>query len=655
MCRGPRRLRFAVDPRHTAAAVALGATLLFRTSALQAQETSASPGALKKLSVEELMNIEVTSVSGRPEKLSEAASAIQVITADDIRRSGATSLPEALRLASNLEVAQIDARQWAISARGFNSTTSNKLLVLIDGRTVYTPLYAGVFWDVQDIVLEDIDRIEVISGPGATLWGSNAVNGVINITTKHPQETQGALLEAGGGRELQDFGAVRYGGKLGESIQYRVYAKRFDRDHTVLPDGTAISNGWHLTQTGFRGEGSLSATDSLNVQGDLYDGRIAQPAAADIDISGGNLLGRWTRVLGEGSDAHLQIYFDRTHRRIPGSYAENLNAYDLDFQHRLPLAGRQNFVWGLGYRLIQDSIENPITFAFLPPDVSRRWYSAFVQDELALIKERLLLTLGTKIEHNDYTGFEFQPSARLAWRMSDTNLLWSAISRATRTPSRVDREFYAPGQPPFFLLQGGSDFQSEELIAYELGYRAQPADSLGIALSTFYDDYNDLRSIEQVHPPAAFPIFIGNGLRGDSYGAELTADYHATSFWRLRAGYTELRVHLHHRPGSTDTNPGTSEANDPEHLLSLRSSVDVRNWQLDATYRQVSRIETQNVPGYDELDLRLAWLPSPSLELSVVGQNLLHAHHPEFGVITGMSNTRTEIERGVYGKALWRF
>jgi len=601
------------------------------------------------------MNIEVTSVSGRPEKLSETASGIQVITAEDIRRSGATSLPEALRLASNLEVAQIDARQWAISARGFNSTTSNKLLVLIDGRTVYTPLYAGVFWDVQDTVLEDIDRIEVISGPGATLWGSNAVNGVINITTKHPQETQGALLEAGGGHELQDFGAVRYGGKLGESIQYRVYVKRFDRDSTVLPNGTAISNAWHLTQTGFRAEEALSVTDSLNVQGDLYDGRVAQPIAADIDVSGGNLLGRWSRVLGASSDAHLQVYFDRTHRRVPGSYAENLNAYDIDFQHRFPVGGRHNFVWGLDYRLIQDSIENPVAFAFLPPDVSRQWYSGFVQDELALIKERLLLTLGTKIEHNDYTGVELQPSARLAWRVSDGKLLWSAISRAARTPSRVDREFYAPSQPPFFLLQGGSDFQSEELIAYELGYRAQPAASLAIALSTFYNDYNDLRSVEQVNPPAAFPIFIGNGLRGDSYGAELTADYHATSFWRLRAGYTELRVHLHHKPGSTDTNPGTGEANDPDHLLSLRSSLDVRNWQLDATYRQVSRIETQNVPGYDELDLRLAWQPSPSLELSVVGQNLLHAHHPEFGVNTGMANTRTEIERGVYGKALWRF
>ena len=653
---GRRHPRFTADPKHTAAAVVLGATLLSSAAALQAQQTPTSPGTLKKLSVEELMNIEVTSVSGRPEKLSEVASAIQVITAQDIRRSGATSFPEALRLASNLEVAQIDAYRWAISARGFNSTTSNKLLVLIDGRTVYTPLYAGVFWDVQDTVLEDIERIEVISGPGATLWGSNAVNGVINITTKNPEETQGTLLEAGGGRALRDFGAVRYGGKLGESLHYRVYAKRFDRDHTVLPDGADVSNAWHLTQAGFRADGALSAVDALTVQGDVYDGRIAQPTAADIDVSGGNLLGRWSRALGESSDFRLQVYFDRTHRRIPGSYAENLNAYDIDLHHRFPVGHRHDIVWGLGYRLIEDSIENPLAFAFLPPDVSRRWYSAFVQDELALIKEQLLLTLGTKIEHNDYTGVEFQPSARLAWRVSDRNLLWSAVSRAARTPSRVDRELYAPGQPPFVVLQGGTDFESEKLIAYELGYRTQPAELLTIALSTFYNDYNDLRSIEQVSPPAPFPIFIGNGLRGDSYGAELTADYRATSFWRLGAGYTELRVHLHHKPGSTDVNPGTSEANDPHHLLSLRSSLDLGHWQFDATYRQVSRIDTQNVPGYGELDLRLAWQRSQPLEISVVGQNLLHAHHPEFGVDTGNpSNTRQEIERGVYGKVLWRF
>lgn len=650
-----RHPRSVGDLIRAAAALLLGSLLLSNTTTLRAQEVSSSPDALKKLSLEELTNIEVTSVSRRPEKLSEVASAIQVITAEDIQRSGAMSLPEALRLASNLEVAQIDARQWAISARGFNSTTSNKLLVLIDGRTVYTPLYAGVFWDVQDTLLEDIDRIEVISGPGAALWGSNAVNGVINITTKRPQETQGALLAAAGGRELRDFGAVRYGGEVGQWLDYRVYAKRFDRDHTELPNGTDVSNAWDLTQEGFRADGRLSAKDTLALQGDVYDGRIAQPTAADIDVSGGNLLGRWSRVITESSDLQVQVYFDRTHRRIPGSYTENLNTYNLDLQHRFPVGARQDIVWGVGYRLIEDKIENPIVFGFLPPDVGRQWYSAFVQDGLSLIPERLQLTLGTKIEHNDYTGVEFQPSARLAWRVKERNLIWSAVSRAVRTPSRVDRELYAPSRPPFGLLQGGANFDSEQLIAYELGYRAQAGERLAMALSTFYNDYDNLRSVEHVNPPAPFPIFIGNGLRGESYGAELTADYHVTSFWRLHGGYTELRVHLEHKPGSTDTNPGTNEAHDPEHLLSLRSSLDVGNWQLDATYRQVSRIDNQNVPGYGELDLRLAWQPLRTLEISVVGQNLLHDHHAEFGTNTAtVSNTRMAIERGVYGKVLWR-
>jgi iron complex outermembrane receptor protein len=637
------------------AAIVLGLVIPCAATGIEAQEVASSPGALKKLTVEELMNIEVTSVSRRPEKLSEAASAIQVITAEDIRRSGATSLPEALRLASNLEVAQIDARQWAISARGFNSTTANKLLVLIDGRTVYTPLYAGVFWDVQDVMLEDIDRIEVISGPGATLWGSNAVNGVINITTRRPQETRGALFAGGGGRQLSDFGAARYGGKVGESFDYRVYVKRFDRDHSALPDGTDVSDGWRLSQGGFRVEDRPSAQDTLALQGDVYDGRAAQSTAADIEVGGGNVLGRWSRAITESSDIQLQAYFDRAHRRIPRSYAENLNTYNVDLQQRFSLGERQEIVWGLGYRLIEDKIENPALFGFLPPDVSRRWYSAYVQDAVTLMPERLQLILGTKIEHNDYTGAEFQPTARLAWRVSQQNLFWSAVSRAVRTPSRVDRELYAPSGPPFGLLQGGADFDSETLIAYELGYRGHPGERLGMALSTFYNDYDDLRSIEHVNPPELFPIFIGNGLRGESYGAELTAEYPVTSYWRLHGGYTELRIHFDHKPGSTDTNPGTSEAHDPKHLWSLRSSVDMGDWQLDATYRHVSRIDNQDVPGYGELDLRLAWQVLRALEISVTGQNLLHERHVEFGTNTPMvSSTRKAIERGVYGKVLWR-
>src|SRR5438552_3237702 len=432
-------------------------------SGLPAQTNVAvgSASQLKQFSLEELLNLEVTTVSKRPEKLTEAASAIQVITQEDIRRSGASSIPEALRLASNLEVAQVDSRQWAISARGFNSTTADKLLVLIDGRTVYTPLYAGVFWDFQDTLLEDLDRIEVISGPGATLWGANAVNGVINITTKQAKDTQGVLLLGGGGTELRDFGGVRYGGALAPNLHFRVYGQYFDRDSMVFPTGQDAANDWHLGQGGFRLDWDASASTLLTLQGDLYDGRIAQPGTTgDITVDGSNVIGRWSHTFAEDSDLKLQVYYDRTHRRIPDVFAEDLDTYDVDFQHRFPLGERHDLVWGLGYRLIEDDVSNSPILAFLPARVSRQWFSGFVQDEITLVKDRLHLTLGTKIEHNDYTGFEVQPSARLAWRLSQQQTVWAATSRAVRTPSRIDRELFAPGRPPFTLLTGGPDFVS---------------------------------------------------------------------------------------------------------------------------------------------------------------------------------------------------
>ena len=626
--------------------------VIFASDALaQTQEPLPPPSRLKRLSVEELMDIEVTSVSKRPEKLSETASAIQVITEEDIRRSGATSIPEALRLASNLEVAQVDSRQWAISARGFNNTLANKMLVLIDGRTIYTPLYAGVFWDAQDTLLEDIDRIEVISGPGATQWGANAVNGVINIITKKSKDTQGVLLEGGGGTELRGFGGIRYGGSFSSNLHYRAYGKFFDRDSTVLPNGRDATNDWRMGQGGFRLDWDESAADLFTLQGDLYDGRIAQTVGNDVAVSGGNVIGRWSHTVSENSDLKLQLYYDRTHRNIPGTFAEDLNTYDVDFQHRLPVGERHDVVWGLGYRLIDDDVGNTPALAFLPAHVSRQWFSGFVQDEIALVKNRLHLTLGTKIEHNDYTGFDLQPSGRLAWKLSRRQTAWAAISRAVRTPSRIDRELFAPGRPPF-AIAGGPNFDSEQQLAYELGYRVQPQRRLSLSLAAFYNDYDDLRSVEKVNPPAPFPIVIANGQKGESYGAELTADYRVTDWWRLRAGYTELRVHIRPKLGSTDTTFGGSESHDPNRQLFLRPSLNLpRRLEFDPSFRYVSRIANQGLPGYVELDLRLAWRPVPELEFSIVGQNLLHDHHAEFGALAA----RQEIERGVYGKVLWRF
>lgn len=608
--------------------------------------------ALKQLSLDELMNVEVTSVSRRPERLSQTASAIQVITEDDIRRSGASSLPEALRLASNLQVAQVDSRDWAISARGFNSTTANKLLVLIDGRSVYTPLFSGVFWDVQDVLLADIERIEVISGPGATLWGANAVNGVINVITKHAKDTHGLQLTGGGGTELRGFGSARYGGALGGSrANFRIYTKAFTRAATVLPNGQDAPDEWHKVQGGVRVDWDASPSSRVTVQGDVYDGRVGDPpSAGGVEVSGGNVVATWRHTISANADVAGHLYYDRTNREIANTFAEDLDTYDVDLQYHAVLGGRHDVVWGVGYRLINDRIGNTAALAFLPPHVARQWFTAFVQDEVAVVANRLHMALGTKVEHNDYTGFEIQPSGRLNWTIGPSRTLWSAISRAVRTPSRIDREFFVPGQPPYSLA-GGPDFESERAWAYELGYRHQHG-ALLVSLATFYNRYRGLRSLEPVNPPADTTRVIRNGQDGESYGAELTADFRASDRWRLHAGYTELRIHIWPNPGSADTSRGAGESRSPDRQLLLRSSLNLgAHLGLDAGFRYVGKIANQQVPAYSELNVRLSWQPDTGLELSIVGQNLLHERHGEFAAPT----TRRSIKRGVYGMAQWHF
>jgi iron complex outermembrane receptor protein len=615
-----------------------------------AQQPDSAAQALKALSIEQLMNLQVTSVSGRPERLAQAASAIQVITREDIRRSGASSLPEALRLASNLQVAQVDSRQWAISARGFNSTTANKLLVLIDGRTVYTPLFSGVFWDVQHVTLEDVDRIEVISGPGATLWGANAVNGVINVITKDAGGTPGLFVSGGGGTELRGAGAARYGGTLGSSAHYRVYGTGFTRDPTALPSGQAATDDWHLAQGGARLDWHVSTASRVTLQGDLYDGRIGQATAADIIVSGGNVMAKWSRTISATSNLAAQLYYDRTHRNIPGTFGEDLDVYDLDVRHRARLGIRHEVAWGVGYRLINDRVANTAALAFLPAHVARQWFTGFVQDEIAIAPNRLHVTLGSKLEHNDYSGFEIQPSARIDWTTGPSGTLWAALSRAVRTPSRIDRELFARVSPTSFLA-GGPDFHSEEELAYELGYRHQQG-SLALSVATFYSRYHGLRSLDQANPPAADTIVIANGQDGEAYGAEVAADYRPTGRWRLRSGYTELRIHVWPNPGSTDTTRGATENHTPDRQFFLRSSLDLpAGLRFDTGLRSIGAIANQQVPAYTELSTKLTWKALSHLELSVVGQNLLHRRHAEFGAPAA----RREIERGVYGRVEWRF
>jgi len=604
-----------------------------------------TPVELKRLSLEDLLNQDVTVVSRRAEKLSEAPSAVQVITSEDIQRSGATSLPEALRLAPNLEVAQVNSHDWAISARGFNNTLANKLLVMIDGRTVYTPLDAGVFWDVQNVLLEDIDRIEVVSGPGGSLWGANAVNGVINIVTKSAKDTQGLMLEGGGGSLLQDFGAVRYGGGNGTNLFFRVYAQRFDRNDTVFPNGDDADDSWDMSQGGFRVDWYSSDMNTLTVQGDAYSGSEAATNGPTF-VDGQNMLARWTHTISDTSDLTVQTYFDRTWRQIPDSFAEDLETYDLDIQHRFALAGRQSITWGAGYRLMDDDVQNSATIAFLPPKRNMQLFSGFVQDEIALVPDRLQLTLGTKLEHNDFSGFEVQPSARLAWTPDERQTVWGAVSRAVRSPSRVDSDLRTPGTPPF-LLAGNPDFDAETVLAYEAGYRVRPLDRLSLSLAGYYNEYNDLRSVDSLTPTN---FIIGNGFKGQTWGFELSGNYQVTDNWRLRGGYTYLNKLLwSHRPGVL---PSVREGNDPENQVLIQSILDLpAHFQFDAVGRYVDTLHNPHVPSYVAFDLRLAWWYKGKVEVSIIGQNLWDNQHPEFGAAA----TRQEIPRSVFGKVAWWF
>jgi iron complex outermembrane receptor protein len=649
-----------------------------------------STGDLKQLSLEDLMNVKVTSVSKQPQKLLQAASAIQVITSDDIRRSGATTLPEALRLADNLEVAQINVHDWAISARGFDANLANKLLVLIDGRAVYTPLYGGVLWNVQDYLLEDIDRIEVISGPGGTLWGANAVNGVINIITKSAEKTQGLYATAAAGNQLQDFAGVRYGAQVAPDVYLRFYGKYLDDGDEETSTGANAADSWHMARGGFRMDANQFGDNWVTVQGDAYDGGENYGAAGDADLSGSNLLGRWTHTLSADSGFTVQSYFDHTYIAQPfaasppapffsgfpaASLMDTLDTFDLDFQYHFGWGERQRIIWGLGYRATHEVDEDLSVVRFAPPVLNQNLYSGFLQDEIA-VAQNVQVTMGSKLEHNDYTGFEVEPSARVQWNWDPKELLWAAVSRAVRTPSRYDHDLEVPSglsdaPPPFefpeYYLKGNPNFVAETLIAYEVGYRAALASRLSGSISVFYNDYDDLRSTTATPTTATYvfpyPVYFQNNLEGDTYGVELSTSYQVLDWWRLHAGYDLLQEHIHVKPGEVDATGATNETADPQQQFALRSAMDLpRNVQFNTALRWVDELHINNgptggavvgiVPSYFELDSRLAWHVTSQLELSLVGQNLLHQYHTEYGF---PSPTREQIARSVFGRIAWGY
>jgi iron complex outermembrane receptor protein len=640
------RLGTSLLRRGCEAIVLLGVGLSGPPARAKTTTPPSTPSSLAELSLEELANVDVTSVSRREQKLSEAAAAIYVITSEDILHSGATSIPEALRLAPNLEIARVDSNQYAICARGFNTTTSNKLLVLIDGRSVYTPLFSGVFWDAQDVLLTDIDRIEVISGPGGTLWGSNAVNGVINIITRSARDTQGNLLTAAAGNEERFRIGFRHGGKLGNGAAYRVSGKYFDRDATVLADGSDADDSWHSGQGGFRIDWQRGA-DANVLQGDGYKGAIDQPLLEDKSTDGANLLWRWERSLANDASLQVQLTLDHARRDYPGVFAERRDTVDLDVQHALAPRGRHELLLGGGYRVSKDQVDNGLTLAFLPDHRTLPLANMFVQDEIGLVGDRLKLTLGVRLEHNDYTGWEVQPSARLGWKVRERQLLWSAASRAVRTPSRLDRDLFAPGMPPF-VLAGGPDFRSEILLAYEAGWRLN-APRATASVSVFYDDYDHLRTLE---PGASGVLVIDNLMHGNTQGLEAWTDARLSDAWRLRAGYCFLEQNLRLDPGSRNPNGTRSEGNDPRHRISLGALVSLGHGvAVDWTLRHVSELPNPRVPDYTTLDLSVTWRPTPKVELSLVGRSLLDDRHPEWGAET----TRHEMERAGMLRATWTF
>lgn len=615
---------------------------------------------LADLSLEELSSLPITSVSRQAEPLSDAPASVFVITADDIRHAGATNLVEALRLAPNLHVAQVSASQYTVGARGMNNNAGNKLLVLIDGRTVYTPLFSGVFWDQQDVVLEDIARIEVISGPGSTLWGVNAVNGVINVITQAAGDTQGVLATANGGNRASGT-TVRYGGKAGANGHFRVYGKYADTQHTLNESGAGINDAWHKTQAGFRADWGQPG-DRLTLQGDAYKGREGQSPPGTIEItgvprplntitiSGLNVLARLERTLDGGASLQAQAYVDHTERDVPGTFDDRLDVIDLQFQHALPAMGAHTLNWGAEYRHGMNEVINSDFIAFLPAKVQQVWGSLFAQDKMAL-SDALQMTLGARYETNDYTHPEFLPSARLAWKVAADHLLWTAASRAVRAPSRIDRDFYFPATAPF-LIGGGPQFRSEVAKVFEIGYRGQPTPNTSLSVTAFRTEYDHLRTLEAT-PVSIYPVFFANEMEGTTTGLETWGTWQATSQWRLSAGLTKLHKDLRLKPGSYGLNGGVSaEGNDPELSWNIKSNLNFsEHVELDAIVRHVAALPDPVVPSYTVLDLRLGWTPRPGLSLSLGGRNLMSPRHAEFT----RPDTRSVFRSGVYFQATSRF
>jgi iron complex outermembrane receptor protein len=652
-----------------------------------AQTANPTSTSLANASLEDLMNIQVTSVSRKEESLSKAGAAVFVITQEDIRTSGASNIPDALRTVPGVDVAEVDANTYAITVRGFASVLADKVLVLIDGRTVYSPTTSGVHWDQIDVPLEDVDRIEVIRGPGGTVWGANAVNGVINIITKKTEDTKGLEVRTGGGAQGQANGLVQYGGDIGTTGNYRVFEDYSNQGKLTAADGTQpAADAYHMFHSGFRADTALSGRDTLSVQSDFlqnFEGQTISVVYANqlplmrtlndvVKVGEGDFMARWTHKFAAGSETSLQVYFDRSTRYDEGVH-EGLDTFDIDFQHHLSLGRRNDLVWGLGFRYTGDSYAAGYGKTYVPLSEAENLYSAFFQDEIALA-ENLSLTVGSKVENQLYSGVQFAPSAQLVWTPTGRSTLWLSASQAIREVSREQVELQV--DPYTFSIPGGGfgvaqyngnpGARPERLHDLETGYRSQMAAKFSLDLTAFSSYFHGLETLDpeqpyfttdQGPPHLVLPFVFGNSVNAHTYGAEISMNWDATPWWKIRSGYSAIRLNIFHDPGSQDADEQERADSTPESQFQVRSLIKLpHNLDWDSAVYYVGRLRDGGngpVPAYIRVDTRFGWRPGRHTEISLVGQNLLTPRHAEFHQAYELNNTL--VERSVFAKITLRF
>jgi iron complex outermembrane receptor protein len=623
-----------------------------------------------EMSLEELSNVEVSLATKKEESIFTVPSAAYVLTSEDIRRSGATTVMEAMRLVPGLNVAQLNAHTWAISSRGFNQQYANKLQVMIDNRSVYTPLYGGVFWDMQSLMIEDVERIEVIRGPGGALWGANAVNGIINIVTKKASDTQNGLMSATAGSN-RGIGSLRYGGKLGSQTFYRAWSQYYTMDDSYRADDHKSVDGWNATSGGFRIDSMLSKADTLMLQGSAFENDAGNQETIYLPtvpfytstvvndkniLRGFNFLSRWTRQIDTDSDITLQAYFDRNERHTR-SYDYVASTLDFDFQHHLVMNDSHELTWGAGFRTIRDDIDGTLVFDMNPDKRTMNLYSVFIQDKITLKPEQLYLTLGSKFEHNSYTHFEYQPSAKLLWTPDSRQTVWAGVSRAVHVPTRYDRDsttLIAVMGPTQMKVLGSDDVESEQLLAYEIGYRSRQSETLFWDVSLFLNDYDKLRTTERKTTPGLTALEFDNKMRGQVYGGELAATWQARKDWTIKSGYSLLFMDLTPYDSSNYTGDADIETRSPQNQFFVHSMMNLdKNLELDLMPRYTDSLLGAGADSIFDLDVRLSWHITPNAELSIVGQNLLNNHHAEYASDAAALNTETS--RACWLKLVYRF